>query len=98
MNASSTFTGATPPGRGKGGVIPPIEHRFRPGQSGNPRGRPRAGASLREWLNQMQGWPRRRLLRVLKDKRAPVSKVCAAQLWLRLASDGVVHSIMDFLD
>jgi hypothetical protein len=25
---------------GKGGIVPPIEHRWQPGQSGNPNGRP----------------------------------------------------------
>jgi len=29
------------PGRGNGGSIPPVEHRFKPGQSGNPGGRPK---------------------------------------------------------
>ncbi len=29
------------------------EHRFQPGKSGNPRGRPRAAASIREWWNRL---------------------------------------------
>lgn len=36
-----------PPSRGRGGE-PPIEHRFKPGQSGNPGGRPKKTPSLRE--------------------------------------------------
>lgn len=35
------------------GVVPPVEHRFRPGQSGNPKGRPSAGASIREHVNDL---------------------------------------------
>ena len=29
------------------------EHRFQPGRSGNPSGRPRAAASIREWWNRL---------------------------------------------
>ena len=32
-------------GAGKGGVIPPIETRWKPGQSGNPKGRPKGAAT-----------------------------------------------------
>ena len=46
MNA----TGASPISR----VAPPIAHRWKPGQSGNPSGKPRAaGWSIRERVNQL---------------------------------------------
>ena len=35
----------------RSGVEPPPEHRFKPGQSGNPAGRKSAGATIREWWN-----------------------------------------------
>jgi hypothetical protein len=37
------------PGAGCGGIVPPPEHRWKPGQSGNPKGRPK-GASVVEPL------------------------------------------------
>jgi hypothetical protein len=39
-------------GAGNGGVVPPVDRRWKPGQSGNPAGRPKnAGATKKEWLN-----------------------------------------------
>lgn len=34
------------PGTGNGGIIPPAEHQFKPGQSGNPAGPPRVKTQL----------------------------------------------------
>ena len=34
-----------PGGAGKGGVVPPVETRWKPGQSGNPNGRPKGAAT-----------------------------------------------------
>ena len=67
---------------GNGGTVPPAEHRWKPGESGNPEGRPVAGASVREWFNQMAGWPMARIAAVANDLNAPAAKVAAAQRWL----------------
>jgi tRNA U55 pseudouridine synthase TruB len=34
-------------------VVPPPEYRWKPGQSGNPKGRTTAGATIREWVNSI---------------------------------------------
>jgi hypothetical protein len=38
---------------GKVGIVPPVETRWKPGQSGNPKGRPAVGATMLEWLNEL---------------------------------------------
>jgi hypothetical protein len=70
--------GKTPGGRVP---VPPAEYRFKPGQSGNPRGRPAAGAVLKEWINAMTTWPLDKIRAVLKpeDVRA---KIVAARVWI----------------
>ncbi len=43
-------------GAGRGGTVPPPEHRFKPGQSGNPGGRPKTmliTQAYRELLEQL---------------------------------------------
>lgn len=39
-------------GAGRGGVIPPVEHRFKPGRGGNPSGRPKGALGLTKLLKQ----------------------------------------------
>ena len=59
---------------------------FKPGQSGNPAGRPAAGASIREWVNQMADWPVSKIEAVFKDVDAAMSKLAAARCCLDAVS------------
>jgi hypothetical protein len=61
--------------------------QFKPGQSGNPAGRPAAGATIREWWNQMQGWTLLEVEAVLLDDIAPVSKKAAARAFIDACSE-----------
>jgi hypothetical protein len=76
-----------PAGSGNGGIIPPISGRFKPGQSGNPAGRPNAGAVLKEWFNEMTKYTALELQEVLDDPDAPRAKVAAARRWLLACSE-----------
>ena len=44
--------GRVHPGVGCSGYAPPVEHRFQPGQTGNPGGRPKGSASIRAALRR----------------------------------------------
>lgn len=68
------------------GVAPPPEHRFKPGQSGNPLGRPKAGESIAGWLNTMSDWTQADLDRCLADPEAPMAKKAAARTWKHATS------------
>jgi len=74
------------PGAGRGGVVPPAEHRFKPGQSGNPGGSRSAGAYLTEWLNALVLATEADLRRIVQDRRAPVLK--------RSAAERILHALM----
>ena len=69
------------------GVIPPPEHRWAKGHSGNPAGRPSAGAAVLEWLNVMAEWPLAKIESITKDADAPASKVMAARRLLDACSE-----------
>jgi Family of unknown function (DUF5681) len=65
------------------GVVPPKEHRWKPGQSGNPKGRPNAGAMVRDFYNEMAGKTTEELLKILRAPNVHAAKKRAAIEWLR---------------
>ncbi len=78
-------------GKGKG-RIPPVENRWKPGQSGNPSGRKCAGLTLKEWFNQMADWSKAQLRATFDDPEASVAKISAARCWLHASSEMTTNS------
>ena len=64
------------------GEFPSRAHQFPPGVSGNPAGRPAAGAVVREWYNAMASYSPEDLRAVMADPAAPAAKLAAARVWL----------------
>lgn len=54
-----------------------------PGESGNPKGRPTFGASVREWANLLAVEDKATLLAIIADDTASNAKVAAAQQVLK---------------
>lgn len=77
------------------GVVPPPEHRWKPGQSGNPKGRPTAGLTIREHVNQLavEDLTEDELRKVARDKKVGWTKRAAAERALRTMEAG---DISDF--
>lgn len=53
---------------------PPIQK----GERRNPKGRPSLGCSVKEWMNAMQNYGRKRLVQIAKSDTAPSNKAAAA--------------------
>lgn len=64
------------------GQVPPVEHRFAPGQSGNPAGRPTAGASVREHLNRMAEMSIEDIQAEFASSKTSAAAKIAARTWL----------------
>ncbi len=64
-----------------------------PGETNNPSGRPKsAGLSIREWMNEMQDWPRSDIEKVMDDNGAPAAKRAAARCWFDATCKGYTSS------
>ena len=64
-----------------------LQPPWQPGQSGNPAGRPAAGASVIEWMNVMAEWPEDEIETMAEDPQAPANKRTAARRWLAAMDD-----------
>ena len=60
--------------------------QFRPGRTGNPRGRPAAGASVIDWMNVMAEWSEEEIEAMAEDVGAPANKRIAARRLLAAIS------------
>src|ERR1700748_486471 len=60
---------------------PPVERQFKPGNSANPKGRPAAGATIKEWFNAMADYSGVEIDAVISNPEAPRAKVAAARAW-----------------
>jgi hypothetical protein len=74
---------------------PPREHCFRPGRSGNPKGRRSAGASLIEHLNSLGEMTEAELRDLFEDPRQPTLRRAAA---LQLLHSLECGDLADFED
>lgn len=82
---------------GRGGVIPPVENRWRKGESGNPKGRPSIGCTLIEHLNILgaKSLSKKQLLKISRDQDEDYLVVSAANAILAL---GERVDLADFKD
>ena len=89
-----------PKGAGRNGNVPPPEHRWPPGVSGNPAGRSSAGKSTQQWVNLLdeQCVPRSELVKIRDDPAAPPTKVAAAERLLRMMESPDMADFQPLLD
>ena len=87
--------------QGVGYCKPPIEHRFKPGQSGNPKGRPKSvGTSIVEHMNLLDaaGASVTVLRRIAKDPDEAPSRATAALRLLRMREDADLADYQELMD
>lgn len=79
---------------------PPVEYQFKPGQSGNPAGRKKAGAYIREWLNVFaeQELTEDQLRKIARSKSQPCTKRAAAERALRMMESPDLADFSEYLD
>lgn len=83
---------ATGEHKGTANLIP-----WKPGESGNPRGRPGTVKLVSEWLRQMHDWKRSQLQAVCDDDDSPATQVLAARRLLGgMAADESPNPGADF--
>jgi hypothetical protein len=77
-------------GAGNGGIVPPVEARFKPGESGNPAGRKSAGATIKEQFNWLaeQDLNEAEVRKIARDKSLPWTRRAAAERILRTLEAG----------
>jgi hypothetical protein len=87
-------------GHGKGGVPVPVAHQFPPKTSGNPAGRPSAGATLREQFNALaaSGLTQAQLRRIATDTRVAWTRSAAAREILKALEYGDLADMEPLLD
>lgn len=86
-------------GAGRGGIVPPAEHRFQPGWKGGP-GRPSAGFTIREAINQFifNGTSEQELRSIARGcTEKPSERIAAARI-LRAMETGDLADFMPVIN
>lgn len=87
------------PGAGVGGVPPPVEYQFKPGQSGNPAGKPKGCRSISTILRE---YMEKELDAVdpfeKKKTRKKVSELVAMMMIKKAISDQDLNAAKEILD